>query len=180
MKKKKLLLVKNLATVADIAHRAHAAAWGIGADSDAVMFVSYWKDALAASPPERFALSVKSEDSTLRMMFVELLEPKITQSVRTGDGTFLRQLAEAIERSGKPLDRVRSTIGYFAWLRKIGFFKQNYPKTASECYALVVRDLDQPLDFTLFRRYAKEMGLEFEPDRKGRKPSSKLKLKKAN
>ena len=172
MKKKKLLLVKALAQLPPEA-RTLAAHYGVEHDRDATAFVMIWSVFATCTDPKKFAEEVRSNKGGLMQLFSSHLEPKITDAVRRRDGTFLRHLADAIERHDKPLDAARYRIGLMALCQQAGReVEGGWDLTANEWCAMISKQIGKPIDIVLFRRWAKEMGLKFLPDKKGRKPST--------
>lgn len=181
MKKKKLLSVKELVQLT-AERRALAALYGTDFDKGATSFVKFWHHFAVHSSPENFADGLKRDGSgQLCDMFMSMLEPRITKAIKLGDGTFLRKLADAIERHAQPLDIVRHTIGIMALCQKEGRdVEGGWHHTAEVWRVEIERQTGKPIGITQFRRWAAEMGLKYLPDKRGRKPLPKLKLKKAN
>jgi len=179
MKKKKLLSVKALPEL-PLDRRAVAAKYGDRYDEDAFKFAFWWSRLGIGGGPGSVEHPSREESlkpgGALAKMFVMLLEPRISQAVRTGDGTFLRELADAIECEKEPIDIVRHHIGLMALCqRDRRELEDGWDHTDAEWCAEIQRQTGKSFDIALFRRWADQMGLRRLPDKRGRKPARKLK-----
>lgn len=184
--KKKLLSIKELLEL-PVELRMQAAEAGADFDPDIQQVLSCWKGVTRVFSDEVLAGRFEMvADHSVPYLFVTTFWKPITESVRKGDGTWLRKFADAIERRQHPLDTVRNHLGRLACdQRGTGeFVRYGCPPawqgTAWECRAEIKRRTGKTVDVVLIRRWAKEMGLALKADRKGRKPTPKLKPKKAN
>lgn len=177
MKKKKLLSVKELVHLPQ-EERAVVACYGMGYDWDAVAFSMLWAEALESRSDSEWAEGLRRDGcGSLCDTFVEILEPRITEAVKTGDGTFLRKLADAIERRRTPLDRVRFNIGMMA----AGAYGTKWLTATPEAQRIEIsHEVGYDVPIVQFRRWAADMGLSHADAKRGRKPACKLKSKKAN
>jgi hypothetical protein len=177
--RKKLLSVKELLQL-PAEFQPFAALYGTDLDPRDAGFVYFWGIAVDMGQPAKHAAAM-SEGGQLREYFVTKLEPRITDAFKTGDATFLRKLADAIESRKRPFDLVRHVIALMALCQKENRdVEGGWNRTASEWCAEIGKQCGRELDLVVFRRMAKEMGLKLAPDKRGRKPTQKLKLKKAN
>ena len=145
MKKKKVLSVKELIQVPD-QYKMLAAHYGTDFDLDAFGFAQFWAHATKYSSPDYFASGLERKGAgQLCEFFMARLEPKITQAVKTGDGTFLRKLADTIERHTKPIDPARALIAGMAACQKQGHdVEGGWDRTAAEWCNEISRQLRIP------------------------------------
>lgn len=172
--KKKLLSVKELLQL-PLDEHSLAAHYGTDYDHDAISFVHFWSAITDfenyTQTKEEFADAFATNRGGLRDWFISKLEPKITEAIKANDGTFLRKLADAIERHAHPLNRIRSIIASMAACQKVGNeVEGGWDRTAADWCSMIERMTGRGIDIALFRRWANQHGLEYKRDKVGRKP----------
>ncbi len=186
--KKKLLLIKELLEL-PVELRMQAAEAGVDFDPEIQQALNSWAGMMHLCSDQSLADRFeKVPNHSVPYLFGTTFWRPITESIRKGDGTWLRKFADAIERRQHPLDTVRNHLGMLAhdqratdklFVRGPGC-PPAWQGTAWECCDEIKRRTGKTVDIVLIRRLAKEMGLALKADRKGRKPTPKLKPKKAN
>ncbi len=169
--KEKKLSVKELVQLTP-QERLFAATFGTDFDEQACRFAWLWGGEIESRSKAGIAEALKPEGRELRDLFISKLEPKVTEAIIKGDGTWLRKLADAVERQKNPLDRVRHYIALEVVLLE-GQEKfmpiDNLLHTASWWCEQIGEALGKKVDPILFRRWAKELGLRLKPDKVGPK-----------
>ena len=183
VRKKKQLDIKQLVQL-PLEEQQVVAQFGIDYDHGAVFLASELR-LLGQNFDEQSVVALfKSNDARVRIGLQIVLIPALARAAVTGDGSFFRHLAEAVERAKQPLDTVRALITRAAYCQPWGKHHEENRDiteadflTAAEWCSHLEKVTGKQIDPVVFRRMAKAHGLKLKRDKQGRKPLAKLKSK---